>query len=153
MFRASNMYGSSFGTIARWWRSMRLKRVLSVGIGLSILATVACSSGDDTNTTPVSVAATAELPLAEDFNVDSFAEINPNPEIREIDTEIDLGFYERERIPRDAIESIYTPKFVSPDEVTLQPDEIVMGLIINGDARAYPTGLLRVREMVNDEVG
>jgi hypothetical protein len=30
---------------------------------------------------------------------------------------------------------------------------MVMGLEINGDARAYPTGMLRAREMVNDEVG
>jgi hypothetical protein len=28
-----------------------------------------------------------------------------------------------------------------------------MGLEINGDAMAYPTGMLRAREMVNDNVG
>jgi len=87
------------------------------------------------------------------FDTDQFAAINPDPEIRELDPEIDLGFYERERIPRDAIEPIYTPKFVSPEEAPLRSDEIVMGLVINGDARAYPVGLMRFREMVNDEVG
>lgn len=88
-----------------------------------------------------------------EFDVASFAAINPNPEIRPVDPEVDLGFYENDRLDRDAIEPIYTPKFVAPDEATLQPDEIVMGLAINGDTRAYPTGLLRVRELVNDDVG
>lgn len=132
---------------------MRLKRVFLLGIGISILAIVACSSSDDGDLTLDSVVATPEQQLAENFDVDSFAKINTNPEIRELDTENYLGFYENDRIPRDAREPIYTPKFVSPDQATLQPDEIVMGLTINGDARAYPTGLLRVREMVNDEVG
>jgi len=87
------------------------------------------------------------------FDTDQFAAINPDPVIRELDPEIDLGFYERERIPRDAIEPIYTPKFVSPEDAPLRSDEIIMGLVVNGDARAYPVGLMRFREMVNDEVG
>jgi hypothetical protein len=28
-----------------------------------------------------------------------------------------------------------------------------MGLEINGEARAYPIGIMRIREMVNDDVG
>jgi hypothetical protein len=46
-----------------------------------------------------------------EYDVEGFAGINPIPEIRELDLEIDLGFYERERIPRDAINPVYTPKF------------------------------------------
>jgi hypothetical protein len=100
-------------------------------------------------------ALTAESPspITPDFDVESFASINPNPEIREFDPNIDFGFDERARLDRDAIEPIYTPKFVSPADAELRTDEIVMGLVINGDVRAYPTGLLRAREMVNDEVG
>ena len=113
---------------------------------------VACTPNtQELQVNEVPVAATPSEAAA--FDVDSFASINPAPELRELDQEIDLGFYERERIPRDAIEPIYTPKFVSPGDSTLRPDEIVMGLVINGDARAYPTGLMRAREMVNDEVG
>ena len=132
---------------------MRINRRFAAILLISIFASaVACTSSvqeplvDDLRpiTTPVD---------ASPFDVDSFVSINPAPKIRELDREIDLGFYERERIPRDAIEPIYTPKFVFPEDSTLRPDEIVMGLVINGDARAYPTGLLRAREMVNDEVG
>lgn len=132
---------------------MLVRRSTLLVIGLLSLSAVGCSQADELGTTPPASESTVEQVAVPEFNVDSFADINPNPELRELDREIDLGFYERERIPRDAIEPIYTPKFVAPDEATLQPDEIVMGLVINGDARAYPTGLLRLREMVNDDVG
>ncbi len=132
-------------------RSMVVRAYLLTAL---LVAVTACSPSTDGQQTPnesPTTAATSSDPT--EFDVDSFDAINPNPEIRALNPEIDLGFYENERIPRDAIEPIYTPKFVTPDESTLQPDEIVMGLEINGDARAYPTGLLRAREMVNDDVG
>ena len=86
-----------------------------------------------------------------------FADINPEPKIRTLDYSIDLGFNyldaERDRIPRDAIQPIYSPVLVPAAEIQLQAEELVLGLDINGDARAYPVGMMRVREMVNDEVG
>ncbi len=57
------------------------------------------------------------------------------------------------RLPRDAIRPIYEPTFVSVAEADLDADELVMGLMINGDVRAYPVTPLRQREMVNDVVG
>ena len=59
----------------------------------------------------------------------------------------------RSLLPRDGIRPIYDPKFTSPEDSNLQPEELVMGVEINGDARAYPVGVLRGREMVNDEIG
>ncbi len=59
----------------------------------------------------------------------------------------------RQLLRRDSIEPIYDPRFVSPDEADLEPGELVMGVSINGDSRAYPIRYLRWREMVNDEVG
>lgn len=53
----------------------------------------------------------------------------------------------------DAIPPIYGPEFLSADETDLPSDELIIGLNINGDARAYPAGLLYHREMVNDTVG
>lgn len=84
-----------------------------------------------------------------------FEELNPRPELRAVDRSIDFGFDEREAIPRDLINPIYSPKFVDPDEVEdlMFDEELVMGLNINGDARAYPVGIMRFREIVNDEVG
>jgi hypothetical protein len=59
----------------------------------------------------------------------------------------------RQLLRRDSIEPIYEPQFVAQDEADLEPSELVMGVSINGDSRAYPIRYLRWREMVNDEVG
>jgi hypothetical protein len=55
----------------------------------------------------------------------------------------------------DAIRSIEDPRFVDPataDE-TYSGDELVLGVNIEGDARAYSVPLLSRHEVVNDMVG
>lgn len=59
----------------------------------------------------------------------------------------------RPLLVRDAIYPIYEPQFDPADAVDLDPDGLVMGLEINGDARAYPINILRRREIVDDTVG
>ena len=58
-------------------------------------------------------------------------------------------------LPKDAIPSIDNPQFVSGAEADLQyqPDELVLGVEIDGDARAYSIPFLSGHEIVNDEVG
>ena len=56
-------------------------------------------------------------------------------------------------LPRDAIRPVYEPEFVSAADSPLQADELVMGVAINGEAKAYPVTVLRFREMVDDELG
>ena len=56
-------------------------------------------------------------------------------------------------LPRDGIRPIYNPEFVDAIDSPLQEDELVMGVAINGEAKAYPVSVLRFREMVNDELG
>jgi len=53
----------------------------------------------------------------------------------------------------DDIPPIYDPQFVRAADAHLPDDELVIGSSINGDARAYPAGILYAREMVNDVVG
>lgn len=55
--------------------------------------------------------------------------------------------------PRDGIPSIDSPKFVSAEDAGLQDSDLVLGLNINGDIRAYPLNILVWHEIVNDEVG
>ena len=58
--------------------------------------------------------------------------------------------------PRDGIPSIGNPKFVSTEEASsnfLQGSDLVIGLEINGDVRAYPLKILVWHEIVNDDVG
>ena len=56
--------------------------------------------------------------------------------------------------PRDGIPSIDNPRFeFVPGHDDLAPNEPVVGLTINGDARAYPLRILTWHEIVNDVVG
>lgn len=58
-------------------------------------------------------------------------------------------------LPRDAIAAIDNPKFVSAQEANERyaEDEMVLGVEINGDARAYSIPMLSSVEIVNDTVG
>lgn len=61
-------------------------------------------------------------------------------------------------LPRDALPSIDDPRFISADQADANPDEMkpderVIGLVIDGDARAYPLNILSNHEIVNDTVG
>ncbi len=56
--------------------------------------------------------------------------------------------------PKDGIPSIDAPEFVPVAEAgNLAATEPVIGLVVNGDARAYPLGILIWHEIVNDTVG
>ncbi len=58
-------------------------------------------------------------------------------------------------LPRDAIPAIDDPQFISADAAneSYDPDELVIGVEFNGDARAYSVPLLSNHEIVNDTVG
>ena len=55
-------------------------------------------------------------------------------------------------LPRDAIRPVYEPEFVEASDSPLHEDELVMGVAIQGEAKAYPVSVLRFREMVDDEL-
>ncbi len=57
-------------------------------------------------------------------------------------------------LPEDAIRSIDHPKFVSGKKADKQmgDDEQVIGLEIDGDAKAYPLYVLSSHEIVNDVI-
>ncbi len=58
-------------------------------------------------------------------------------------------------LPRDAIPAIDDPQFVSADEANdaYDPDELILGVEFNGEARAYSVPFLSGHEIVNDTVG
>jgi hypothetical protein len=55
--------------------------------------------------------------------------------------------------PKDGIPAIDDPAFAPVTEVQLADNEPVLGLSIDGDARAYPLRILIWHEIVNDMVG
>ncbi len=56
-------------------------------------------------------------------------------------------------LPYDAIFPVYNPEFGQADQVPLDDDELVIGISLNGESKAYSITVLRSREMVNDELG
>ena len=57
-------------------------------------------------------------------------------------------------IPR-AFPPIMDPKSVSAAEANLTPNELVLGVTVDGESRAYPINQLQgpTREIINDELG
>ena len=57
-------------------------------------------------------------------------------------------------MPKDGIPALTSPKRIAPAEATwMTDDELVFGVEIDGDARAYPLRILDWHEMFNDVVG
>jgi hypothetical protein len=55
-------------------------------------------------------------------------------------------------LPRDAIPAIRKPRFIRAEEASLRSDEKVLGILIGGEARAYPLIDLDRHEIVDDVV-
>ncbi len=56
--------------------------------------------------------------------------------------------------PKDGIPAILKPRFVEPDQAGfLDNTDQVIGVRIDGQARAYPINILNWHEVVNDTVG
>lgn len=56
----------------------------------------------------------------------------------------------RQALPRDAINPVYEPSFIAASGVDWPDDELVIGVDLNGEQRAYPVGFLTFREIVID---
>lgn len=52
----------------------------------------------------------------------------------------------------DSIRPIYEPEFAPAEDVPIDDQELVLGISWDGEAKAYPIGVLRFREMVDDEL-
>ena len=61
----------------------------------------------------------------------------------------------RTLLPKDGIPAIDDPEYASAKDADafMQPDEMVIGINIKGDKRAYSVPLLSSHEIVNDVVG
>jgi hypothetical protein len=57
-------------------------------------------------------------------------------------------------LPEDAIPALVKPTYLSAAEASdIRPQELVIGVAVNGDARAYPLATLSAHEIVNDDIG
>ena len=55
--------------------------------------------------------------------------------------------------PKDGIPSIDAPEFDTAATTPFQKEDIVIGVVLNGEAKAYPYNVMNWHEIVNDTVG
>jgi hypothetical protein len=145
-------------------RRVRYANWLALSVGVALLA-VACGAEAEERTaappTPEEVppsnepGETAE-PAPPPVNNGPAPQVGP-PDLSQLDgatfVEDDNTYVISQLLPIDGIAPIYDPQFVTADEATYVDEEMVIGVEINGEAKAYPITLLNRREMVNDELG
>ena len=59
----------------------------------------------------------------------------------------------KQLLPRGAIAAIFQPTFVAAKDARISDGEWVLGLVLDGQARAYSLTLLNSHEVVNDKIG
>jgi len=59
----------------------------------------------------------------------------------------------RQILPRGRIAAVNAPKYVSSSQAEIQPGSWVLGVVIDGQPRAYSLNLLNAHEVVNDSIG
>ena len=120
--------------------SPALRRVLPlvlIAAGIAALATVSVvRSGPERSTVEV------ERPVARSTTGDAGA--SPTRELEIVTV-----------LPQDAIPAIFDPQFVSAAEADAQlaPEDLVLGVSVGDDHRAYGVAFLSSREVVNDVIG
>ena len=57
-------------------------------------------------------------------------------------------------LPQDAIPALIKPAYLTASQASdINDQEQVIGVIVNGDARAYPLSTLSAHEIVDDDIG
>ncbi len=86
----------------------------------------------------------------QDKELDDLRKQNVNPSEA---TRIDLDQLLDGGPPKDGIPSVDNPKFDTAETTPFGEDEWVIGMVVNGEAKAYPYGILNWHEIVNDTIG
>ncbi len=79
------------------------------------------------------------------------AELDPeliNPRVKDFES-----YLPPRLLGLDGIRPVYEPRFVTAADAPLEDDELIIGISLEGEAKAYPITVLRFREIVNDELG
>ena len=59
----------------------------------------------------------------------------------------------KQLLPRGRIASVDEPQFVAAEKAEISDDAWILGVVVEGQARAYSLNLLNRHEVVNDHVG
>lgn len=134
-----------------------MRRWIFALLSIGLLGLSACGGG----ATPVEQGTdSAESPLTQPPTAPSDPTLTRPAPTQSADPYADLEIVTL--LPRDAIPAVgiglpglEEPRFLSAAEAaaSYQPDELVLGVEFNGDARAYSVPFLSSHEIVNDTVG
>lgn len=127
------------------------RRLIPIALTLAFV-TVACTqTGAATTSSPPAATSSPSAALT-----DSLSQPGPVPTVapaaKNIRIEDPNEYVYSQLLPWDGILPIYEPQFASAADAPLLDEELVMGIALGGEAKAYSITVLRSREMVNDEL-
>lgn len=125
------------------------KILLFFTLFLTACAPVATSTFPPATTAPATRDVPQETATSQDL-ASPGSNLQPAP--TNVRIEDDKEYVVPRMLPFDAINPVYDPVFVAASEAPLKDDELVMGVAIDGQAKAYPVTVLQFREMVDDEL-
>ena len=156
---------------------MKTKALINTGLFWAMIFIAGCSTviSDKTYDTPLpATSETAKLPAVQEPEVEtssgrareatdaSATKATASPDTEQPVTVLEIpkpenqlgdGEYRwSQLLSRDSILPIYQPEFVNADDAPYDDDELVIGVALDGEAKAYAIGPLNRREMVNDEL-
>jgi len=134
---------------------MRNLLVINLGL-LAALFLTACSAAlesavNSPSPVPTEITSQGAVKAPEISRPESEVVAAPGGINRRVDMKEDI--FNPTLLPYDAILPVYKPEFGPADQVPLDDDELVIGISLNGESKAYSITVLRSREMVNDELG
>ena len=154
------------------WLDPGRRRLLAVALGFLAAMALACSSSSAPPTPPArrapaespALGASATAVPVESASRDPVAtgagpaasEDPISPTVRQLNPSgpkvVALAAFDQ-LLDRDRIRPVYSPLVVTPEMAALDSDDLVIGVSMGGESRAYPIRPLRFREMVNDKLG
>lgn len=129
--------------------------ILLLGL-VGTLMLVACSSATNTPSNTVDPGNSESENPGETSTLDiTPTNIEPSPSAEETSMPEERDYQIVTLLPRDAIPAIDNPTFLNIEDAdqVYSPDELVIGVEFNGEARAYSIPHLSRHEIVNDTVG
>ena len=128
------------------------------------LLAVACASGSDATPQPFPTTAADAPEQAGSIQLDK--DVAPADPMKGPEPKVAATFSrpegnkERELeiidiLPKDGIPSVDNPEFLDVSEASTQigQQDLIIGVSLNGEHKAYPTAFLSSREIVNDTIG
>ncbi len=136
------------------------RRLRELALGLTLLVAFACGGATDKNqaaaenTGASSVVTADEAPTVAQNSDPAIVQPSPAAEPSEYEEQEPREFQEDSFRGGSRFVALDFPDILSPEDAAyFSDDELVLGLELNGEARAYPLRMTRYHHVVNDTLG